>query len=292
MPGARYTVKQVAELTGVAPATLRAWERRYAVVAPQRSSSRYRLYDDDDVARLSRMAELVRGGAPASLAAEQVDMTPRKLPTVAEFPPGEMPPVSELVEAAAHYDQALLTQVLDAAMARTSFERTLEDWLMPALTEVGLAWERGEVDIAGEHFVSAAVHRRLSAAFDAAGVNTGAPVALVGLPPGALHQLGALSFAVCLRRQGVDVRFLGADVPTASWEHSVRTLRPSGVVVSVPMPRDAPASAALIASLQDAHPTIQVWVGGHGAAATRARRQLPTSPVEAALEVSRTLFGR
>ena len=71
MGQARYTVKQVADLTGVAPATLRAWERRYAVVAPQRSSSRYRLYDQADVRRLTRMAELVREGSPASLAASR-----------------------------------------------------------------------------------------------------------------------------------------------------------------------------------------------------------------------------
>ncbi|WP_431473420.1 MerR family transcriptional regulator [Ornithinimicrobium sp. W1665] len=47
----RYTVKQVSGLTGVATDRLRAWERRYGVVEPGRSESRYRLYDDEDVAR-------------------------------------------------------------------------------------------------------------------------------------------------------------------------------------------------------------------------------------------------
>ena len=292
MGQARYTVKQVAELTGVAPATLRAWERRYAVVDPQRSDSRYRLYDDADVRRLSRMAQLVRAGSPASLAATQVrdEASDREVPV--EVSSADGPPVTDLILAAQRYDQTLLTGVLDRALAGASFEHALEGWLMPALTELGRAWERGEVDVASEHFVSATVQRRLSAAFDAAGLNEGAPVVLVGLPPGALHQLGALAFSVCLRRQGIDVRFLGADVPLQSWDHSVRTLRPSGVVVSVPMPRDASPAAELVSLLTGAHPAVRVWVGGHGTSTQAPDLALPPSAVEAARTVSRDLLRR
>ena len=67
-----YTVKQVASLTGVPATTLRAWERRYGVVSPARTESRYRHYTDDEVARLRRMADLIADGTPASLAASQV----------------------------------------------------------------------------------------------------------------------------------------------------------------------------------------------------------------------------
>ena len=61
-----YTVKQVAALTGVAEATLRVWERRYAVVSPSRTPGGYRLYDDSQVEALREMASLVDGGVPAS----------------------------------------------------------------------------------------------------------------------------------------------------------------------------------------------------------------------------------
>ena len=46
---AMYTIKRAAELTGISVATLRAWERRYGVVHPQRSDGGYRLYGPDDV---------------------------------------------------------------------------------------------------------------------------------------------------------------------------------------------------------------------------------------------------
>lgn len=303
----RYTVKQVSELTGVPPATLRAWERRYAVVAPQRSDSRYRLYDEEDVSRLTRMAELVRQGSPASLAADHVRLSmaaPSSAAAAVTAPDAPPPPVEDLVRAGQTYDQSLLTALLDDAFARASFEVAVERWLIPALTAVGEAWERGELDVSGEHFVSAAVHRRLAVAFDAAGLNTGAPVALVGLPPGAFHALGALAFAVCLRRLGVDVRFLGADVPTESWTLSVQTLHPAAVVVSVPMPGDARAAAGLVRALAGEESAL--WLGGRGGDATAERlrrgsgagtppvefRALPESVVEAAVELATVLHGR
>lgn len=285
----RYTVKQVSQLTGVSTDLLRAWERRYGVVTPRRTASRYRLYGDDDVARLRRMAELVAEGAPASLAAEQVlaesppaveaeepvsdgdvsreaaDRPGRPASwTPLEVPPSALPPLDSLTEAARELDRASLERTLDAALAAGSFETVLDEWLTPALVRVGEAWESEEISVAGEHFVSAAVHRRLSQAFEAAGTAVNAPVVIVGLPPQTQHELAALALAICLRRRGVDVRYLGADLPVGSWVSAVRRLSPSAVAVSVPQPTDGPAAHALVRTLADADPSLRIFAGGHG----------------------------
>ena len=66
-----YTIKRAAELTGISVATLRAWERRYAVVRPRRSDGGYRIYDSDDVRALETMNSLVQEGwSPREAAAE------------------------------------------------------------------------------------------------------------------------------------------------------------------------------------------------------------------------------
>ena len=65
-----YTIKRAAELTGIPVATLRAWERRYAVVRPERSSGGYRLYDDRALADLVLMQALVDQGWSAGQAAD------------------------------------------------------------------------------------------------------------------------------------------------------------------------------------------------------------------------------
>lgn len=273
----RYTVKQVTALTGIPPARLRAWERRYGVVGPSRTPSGYRLYTDDEVTRLARMARLVSDGTPASLAAREVSTSPhreRPADVATGWRMGELAPApSDVVAAARTLDGALLDSVVADAFARGSFEMVVEQWLMPILRELGAAWEAGEVDVAGEHFVSATVLRRLSAWFEAAPVRPAAPVALVGLPAGSWHQLGTLTFAACLRRQGVDVRYLGPDVPRASWVSTARTVAPAACVMGVPTDRDGAVALGTAAALTGSH---LVFLGGPGVA---AMAQLPPGVV-------------
>ena len=72
-------------------------------------------------------------------------------------------------------DATTLSLSLDEVFARTDYETFADDWLILALLRLGQAWHRGEVSVAGEHFVSAGVHRRLLAAADAAAPTTPAP---------------------------------------------------------------------------------------------------------------------
>jgi len=45
----KYTIKVVSERTGVRPVTLRAWERRYDLLDPNRLNNNYRLYSERDI---------------------------------------------------------------------------------------------------------------------------------------------------------------------------------------------------------------------------------------------------
>lgn len=64
-----YRIGAVARLTGIAPDTLRIWERRYQLVEPQRTEKGGRLYSQDDVNRLSMVKTLVdQGHAIGSIA--------------------------------------------------------------------------------------------------------------------------------------------------------------------------------------------------------------------------------
>lgn len=326
-----YTIKRAAERLGIAPATLRAWERRYGIVAPARSEGRYRLYGEDDLAALRAMASLVDQGMPPSQAAEQVrerlskgeplplegdgvegadsgaaDADPPERtagparkgagttgagdaaygsdPFAAGLPgAGRLHPRPALIlqepgallTAAGTLDSHWLEETLDAAFAGASFERVVDQWLVPGLQLVGDAWADRRLDVAEEHFVSAGVMRRLSAAFDAAGQARHGTHVVIGLVPGASHEIPTLAFATMLRRSGLRVTYLGADVPVQSWVEAVRRVRPHAVVLGAPMPGDAEAADRIVATLDAAEPDVPVYVGGHGAQSSA--RALPAA---------------
>src|SRR5512135_303854 len=72
----RHPIRVVAERTGLSPDVLRAWERRYGVVAPARSAAGQRLYSDADIDRFALLAKATRSGRPhgptASLPLEEL----------------------------------------------------------------------------------------------------------------------------------------------------------------------------------------------------------------------------
>jgi len=64
-----YRIGAVSRLTGVAPDTLRVWERRYGAVVPFRSDAGTRLYSREDVGRLALIKRLVDQGDAISMVA-------------------------------------------------------------------------------------------------------------------------------------------------------------------------------------------------------------------------------
>jgi MerR family transcriptional regulator, light-induced transcriptional regulator len=288
-----YTIKQASARTGVSVASLRAWERRYHVVAPTRTDSGYRLYDDQAIATLSAMRRLVEDGwspaaAASSLAAgEPTPPPPSSSPVTGRAEHAAHPEGAELtaayIDAAAAVDVNAVETVLDQAFALGSFELVADTWLMPTLRALGEAWASGRVDVAGEHAASHAVMRRLSHTFAAAASQTTGPRVVVGLPSGSHHELGALAFATAARRRGLAVVYLGADLPATSWQRAVRAFPSRAAVIVVPTPADRPAAAKTAEHLVRTAPELVVAVGGgHASDLTSEVLTLPASIGEAA----------
>ena len=64
-----FSVGAVARRLGVAPSTLRTWNRRYGIGAGQLSPGKHRRYTSEDITRLEHMQKLIlRGAAPADAA--------------------------------------------------------------------------------------------------------------------------------------------------------------------------------------------------------------------------------
>ncbi|GAA1976425.1 hypothetical protein GCM10009817_15870 [Terrabacter lapilli] len=281
-----YTIKRAAELTGISVATLRAWERRYGVVSPQRSDGGYRLYGPEDVRALAIMNSLVNegwsareaaaetlrrlsgrdsGGREVSFGRDGRDSRDGRGSRVAPLRPGaryQSEDAEAFVRAAERLDSASATAVLDARFALGTFEHVVDDWLMPTLKLVGEEWAHGRLTVAGEHLVSYAVQRRLAAAYEAASGRVDGPTLLIGLPPGSRHELGLLAFAVAARRAGFATVYVGADLPADDWVRAIEARRAAGIVMAVPRDIDITAAQDIVDTIGRTHPEVVIGLGG------------------------------
>ena len=284
-----FTVKHAAELAGISTDTLRAWERRYAVVAPSRTAAGYRLYDAEQVQMLTDMRELVEAGWSARQAAAEVSSRrpePASPPGSGLTSPAEEAPSlavrgsdrtglgDALVEAASRMDAERLAEVLDEGFGRNSFEVVVDSWLMPAVVQLGDAWERGQISEASEHLASHAILRRIAAVFEASARTAEGPRVVIGLPAGCHHELGVFAFACAARRVGLNVLYVGTNLPIPSWVAAVRGHEADAAVLAVPDVDSAGSAAQSIASLHAELPDLVALVGGSEQARVPAARPL------------------
>ena len=280
-----HSVSSAARLCGVSPSTLRAWERRYGVVEPIRTEGGYRVYDDAALRRLTRMSSLIASGwSPRHAAAYVMNENGEgeSLPTgaaVEEARPDPVPPTPEeeaehievILQAAEALDAPRVSDELDFVFSIHAFDDLVDNWLGPVLTATGQAWQSGRLSVAGEHFLTAGIERRLSHYFEEAGQSRGTgPRVVVGLPRGARHAIGSFAFATSLRRNGCQVTYLGADVPTDAWLHAVESTHADAVCLSVPTADDALAASETVAAITLRRPAVAVYVGGSGSHAVTA----------------------
>ena len=286
-----YTIKQAALRSGVAISRIRAWERRYGVVHPDRTAGGYRLYDEAAIARLRAMRGLIEQGWSAAQAATAVvETSPSAISGVGADASGSNRG-DALVDAAGRYDLAGIEEVLDDLFGRGSFEAVIDDLVLPSAAMLGAAWSEGRIDVAAEHLASSAVLRRLASLFDMGGVAGSGPRVLVGLPPDSRHELGALAFAVALRRMGVDVLYLGSDVPIDSWVDAAKETTAQATVVGVVTDRDVAPAAEVIAALRQARPDLQLAFGGAFASRPTAPDGVTILP-ERVVDAARAVRGR
>jgi DNA-binding transcriptional MerR regulator/methylmalonyl-CoA mutase cobalamin-binding subunit len=262
-----YRIHVAAELSGVAPATLRAWERRYGIPSPRRSTTAYRLYSAEDVDLVARMRSLIESGIAPAEASRTVRAT--DLPG---FPEGGGEDVFKLAEArllaatqrwdgrAIDEELMRLSLLVDAT---TLYARVLS----PLLVEVGRRWEAGVLSIAQEHLLSEKVELTLRAALRTFERSEGPQVVLAAID-GDPHVIGLLGAALRFAGGGARVTVLGATTPPAAIADVVRSMAPAMIGLSATI---APGNAKTLFREYGRACGDTRWVVGGPAAGSLAR---------------------
>ncbi len=213
-----YRIHVAAEMTGVSEGLIRAWERRYGVLSPNRTSAGYRAYTDADIEVLRRLKKLTQEGvsiAEAVLLLPQITKEARAHVTSMVLPQvmracDQLPRWrEEILQAANQLDQQAIERVLDEAMASLPPVTFFEEVVAPIQREVGERWHQGLLSIAEEHLVTQAARQRLIALLHQAPKRARRHVACACFPEED-HEMGLMGVSLRFRYAGWRVTFLGA----------------------------------------------------------------------------------
>ena len=247
--GPFFNLKAVVQQTGLKPDTLRAWERRYGIPAPQRSSGGHRLYSRRDIETIKWLVLRQQEGLSIKRAVElwrQVEdegRDPLDAPGPMTLPRA---PVSQTwvkaenlaqlrerwISFCLSFDEQQAEQTLAEAFAFYPPEIVCLELIQEAVKQIGDGWYQGNVTVQQEHFCSALAMRRLESLLMAAPPPTRPGKILSLCPPQEEHVFGLLLLTYLLRRRGWAVVYLGPNVPVERLESTLAATRPQLVVLA------------------------------------------------------------
>ena len=270
-----YPIRAVAKLSGVPMDTIRAWERRYGAVTPQRNA-RGRLYSEKEVQRLVLLRDAVaRGhaiGQVAGVADDDLIALLRRSDNLVE--PGVsgrrkvragdsiLGPLLKTIEA---FDCAGADRELNRLSAAIAKPRdVVHEVALPLMRITGERWHEGRFSIAQEHMVTELLSGLLVSLLRIYGTSTPPAKVLLATPENEHHGFGVLAAAMLTAANGLGAIHLGTNLPAREIVQATRRTKANAILLGV----CGAKADSVVPALQEIHKGVgertHLWVGGVG----------------------------
>jgi len=221
-------IRVVCRITGLKQDTVRAWEKRYGAINPERSPTRRRLYSNDEIERLillrrateagwriGEIARLPREELEALIAESRAQSAPSPTPrkSSSAHPASTNGFLDACFSAVQELDAAKLVAAIERSSVELSRRHLVERVLTPLMHGLGDHWEKGELRPAHEHLATSVIRSFLGGRPGNYNADSLAPHLLITTPTGQIHELGALLAAAFAEEEGWRVTYLGPSLP-------------------------------------------------------------------------------
>jgi DNA-binding transcriptional MerR regulator len=223
-----FTIRDIENLCGIKAHTIRIWEQRYQLLCPKRKTSNHRIYDNNDLKCLLRIAFLYHHGHKISSLARlnEKEICQLTLSLTREGDSAEMF-INQLTEASIDFDEELFENILHNVILHMGFEKTITKVAYPFLEKIGLLWLTGNLVPAQEHFASALITKKIHVAIN--GLNNPIPskapaqkIVLLYTPKGEFHEIPLLYMRYLMKKSGIFTVYFGKDIDLDELEYYCR----------------------------------------------------------------------
>ena len=202
------------------------WEKRYAIIQPNRTETNIRFYTDDDLQKLLNISLLNQNGNKISAIADMTDEEIIQEITALSEQHGQVEvDINQMVMAAIDLHEDLFDRVLNSCLLKLGFEKTFCDVIFPLFDKLSVMWQIGRINACQERFITNLVRQKLLVATDGltGGVDVSRGLVLSFMPTEHENEIGLLYSNYLLRKNKYQVVYLGPEVP---FEHIRRIQNP------------------------------------------------------------------
>jgi DNA-binding transcriptional MerR regulator len=260
----KYNVKAVSKMLGIQPGTLRAWERRYQIIAPPRNEAGHRLYTEEQVKILKWLVDKVNKGFTISQAVSLLENSEMKAEGKNEINDVAVQLQEDLLRALLAFEESRAHELMNKAFSLYTIEKVAMDILGTLLVRVGDLWEQQKITSAHEHFITSFLRSRIGMIFAMIPASGWLPKAVSVCGPDEWHELGLLIFTLYLRLKGYETIYLGASIAENDIDVMIEEVKPAYIFFSCTLKENVEKTLRLVDRLREAYPHVKIGLGGKG----------------------------
>ncbi len=259
-----FTIKDLENLSGIKAHTIRIWEQRYSFLKPQRTETNIRYYSNDELKMILNVALLNKYGFKVSHINKMNAMEMEE--KVCSLSPGQAQQervVNQLIQAMVDLDMDVFERVLESYIGSVGLERTITQIIFNFLERIGILWVTNHINPAQEHLVTNIIRQKLIA-----GIENAPPtivrdkLIVLFLPENEYHELGLLFIYYLLKRNGIRVLYLGANVPLKDVEFIVQLKKPDALYCHLTSVASNFNFARFLQHMQNRMPDVALTISG------------------------------
>lgn len=223
-----FTIKDLANLSGIKAHTIRIWEQRYNFLKPERSDTNIRHYNNEELRTLLNIALLNKYGYKISHIDKMSEQQVRQnILSLTQQEAKQERIINDLIRFMITLDMHSFEDMLNSYIEERGIERTITSIIFPYLEKIGILWQTNHINPAQEHLVTNIIRQKLIVGIEKAQTSlSSSKTVMLFLPEGEHHELGLLFIHYLLKAKGVKVIYLGASIPIKDVEFVVNIKKP------------------------------------------------------------------
>ena len=223
-----FTIKDISNLTGIKPHTIRIWEQRYDFLKPGRTDTNIRYYTGDQLKLILNIALLNKNGFKISHISKMDEkLITEKVISLSSADAKQQKIVNDLIQKMVDVEMLQFEQVLDKYISLHGIENAILQIILPFLEKIGILWLTSSINPAQEHLASNIIRQKILVGIESIkGSSISGKQVCLFLPEGEYHELALLFVAFLLKKRGLSVVYLGASIPINDVEFVVNYKKP------------------------------------------------------------------
>lgn len=216
----KFSIKDLENLSGVKAHTIRIWEKRYELLAPERTDTNIRTYDIKSLKKLLNITLLYKNGYKISKIAQipedKIHILVREIASEKNI---HNQALNSFKLSMLNFDYSLFYNTYNKLLAEKSFREIFYDTFVPLLNELGVLWHTQTINPAHEHFISSLVKQKIilnTERIQTLEKSNKSKTFVLYLPENEIHEIGLLYLNYELQLKGYHTIYLGQTIPINS----------------------------------------------------------------------------